>query len=347
MLFIHQYAAISAQATFPNGYIDEVFAPVENKLYAKEPLYEEIPKGSLRRMSKPVRMGIGAAMAVLKDASTPAGIIIGTANAGMDDCFRFLEQLIQYEEGPLTPGSFVQSTPNALPGQLGMMTQNHGYNVTHVHLGTAFENALIDAAMMVEENPEATYLVGAVDDISAYNHNINRLDGWYKENFPANGDFYATGVNGSIPGEGAAMFHVSGKSVGSIAGIVAIDTLHTSEPAVAGAHLARFLALHLPEGNPLDIFLSGENGDQRMLSFYMACEAELAPSTAVLRFKHLSGEFPTASSMGVWISCSIFQRQRFPQHLLKSPSACTQFKYILLYNTFKGVQHSFILLSAS
>ena len=347
MLFIHQYAAISAQATFPDRDVDEVVTPFDNKLFAKEPAYEEIPKGSLRRMSKPVRMGIGAAMAILKDAPTPAGIIIGTANAGMDDCFRFLEQLIEYEEGPLTPGSFVQSTPNALPGQVGMMTHNHGYNVTHVHLGTAFENALIDATMMVEENPAHTYLVGAVDDISAYNHNIKRLDGWYKENFPNDGDVYAGGSNGSIPGEGAAMFHVSGHSGGAIAGIVAVDTLHTSEPAVVAAHLGRFLELHLPDGVQPDIFLSGENGDQRVLPFYLACEAERSPDTAVLRYKHLSGEFPTASAIGVWISCSIFQRQRFPQHMVKYPSACTQFKYILLYNTFKGAQHSFILLSAS
>jgi hypothetical protein len=152
MLFIHQFASISAQATFGDVNLEEISPPVEGKFLAKEPTYDDIPKGALRRMSKPVRMGIGAASAVFKNSGKLEGIIGATANGGMDDCFRFLEQIVQYEEGQLTPGNFVQSTPNAMPAQVGMMSQNHGYNTTHVHLGLAFENALVDAAMMVEEN---------------------------------------------------------------------------------------------------------------------------------------------------------------------------------------------------
>jgi hypothetical protein len=95
----------------------------------------------------------------MENAKGLDGIIIGTANAGMEDCFHFLKQMVDYNEGLLTPGNFVQSTTNALAGQLGMMKHNTGYNITHVHLGLAFENALLDAAMRLEEYPWHNYLL--------------------------------------------------------------------------------------------------------------------------------------------------------------------------------------------
>ncbi|MES2891138.1 MAG: beta-ketoacyl synthase chain length factor [Bacteroidota bacterium] len=345
MLFIHQYACISAQDSFPEVNLDAVIAPVDGKLFAREPAYDEIPKGILRRMSKPVRMAIGAASVLLKTSGRLDGIIGATANAGMDDCFRFLQQIIQYEEGLLTPGNFVQSTPNAMPAQVSMMTQNHGYNMTHVHLGLAFENALIDASMLVDEYPGSKYLLGTVDDISAYNYNINRLGGWYKE-LNSHGDFYNAGTTGSLPGEGAAMFIVSSEKSGSIAGITAAETLHTEDAALVVARLQTFLSLHLPNEVP-DLLLSGENGDQQLLSFYEGCEQLLPPGTGVLRYKHLTGEFPTANALGLWFGCYILQHQRFPAHMVKVEPGVEKLRHILIYNNFKGLQHSFILLSGS
>ena len=69
-----------------------------------------------------------------------------------EDCIRFLNQIVQYDEGTLTPTNFVQSTPNAIASTIGMNLQCHGYNITHVHRGNAFENALLDALMYLDES---------------------------------------------------------------------------------------------------------------------------------------------------------------------------------------------------
>jgi hypothetical protein len=348
MMFIHEFSAVSPQESFLFGDMNALNPPANNKLYATEPAYEGIPKGALRRMSKPVRMGVGAAYPLLDKPILPAGIIMGTANAGMDDCFHFLQQIVQYDEGLLTPGNFVQSTPNALPAQLSMMTHNHGYNITHVHLGLAFENALIDAYLMLADNPANTYLVGAVDDISAYNHNINRLEGWYKTGDVTGFDLYEPGSAGSIPGEGAAIFRVNATREGSVARVVAVDTLHSTRIEQVANHLREFLEQNLPVGETVDILLSGENGDSRLLAYYVACEKEVGDRAIVLRFKHMSGEYPTATSFGCWIAAYIFQQQSVPGHMVKYRGIIpTPFRNILLYNNFKGNQHSFILLSAS
>src|ERR1700744_2725255 len=109
MLYIHQSTCISPQQTFVEIDIDTLHEPADNKLKAIEPAYEGIPPGVLRRMAKAVRMGVGASLPILAAFPLVDGFIIGTANAGMEDCIKFLNQIIQYEEGVLTPGNFVQS----------------------------------------------------------------------------------------------------------------------------------------------------------------------------------------------------------------------------------------------
>ena len=160
MFYIHHCTCISPQQTFPVADLATLHQPVDQKLSVIEPKYPDIPPGVLRRMSKSVRIGVGISMSLLNQLPAPNGIIIGTANAGFEDCFHFLKQIIDYNEGLLSPGSFVQSTPNALAAQLGMLSRNKGYNITHVHLGLAFENAMTDAGMLMKEHTGNSYLLG-------------------------------------------------------------------------------------------------------------------------------------------------------------------------------------------
>ena len=345
MIYIHQTSCISPQQTFPSAELERLHLPVDNKLLAIEPAYEGIPKSVLRRLSKPVRMGVGAALPLIGRLENLDGIIIGTANAGMEDCFYFLKQIVEYDEGLLTPGNFVQSTANALAGQLGMLKQNKGYNITHVHLGLAFENALLDAAMQVEEHPDHTYLLGAVDDISVYNYAINSLDGWFKDEAETGKNLYNSGTKGSIPGEGAAMFLVNGVRESAIAMVVAVNTIHTKDEVVVKQQLNNFLVKHLPAHKQISVLISGENGDRRLTKFYAACEELLHRDAGIIRYKHISGEYPTAVATALWMACKILQNDPVPQHMIKKDWQDEPVKYILIYNNFKGGQHGFMLVA--
>ncbi|HTL07633.1 MAG TPA: beta-ketoacyl synthase chain length factor, partial [Chitinophagaceae bacterium] len=172
MFYIHLAHCISAQHSFGSVDIEQLQPVVNNKLQVIEPSYQGIPTGVLRRMGRAIRMGVGGALPIIKSSHQPLqGIIIGTADGGMEDCIKFLNQIIDYDEGMLTPTNFVQSTTNAIAAQIGLLSANTSYNTTHVHRGLAFENALIDAAMLLQEHAGAQYLVGGVDEISAYNYN--------------------------------------------------------------------------------------------------------------------------------------------------------------------------------
>lgn len=344
MLYIHQAYCISPQKTFQDVDLQELHEPAEKRLLAIEPSYDGIPPGILRRMGRAVRMGVGASMPVIKSAGELNGIIIGTGKGGMEDCIKFLNQIVQYEEGLLAPGNFVQSTSNAVAAQVGMMSKNKSYNTTHVHRGHAFENALIDAVMQLNEFPGSNYLLGGVDEISDFDYNIENLDGAYKQESISNKDLYQTDSPGSIAGEGAAMFLVNDQKENAVAFIGAINILHSQDITQVKNTLQQFIATHVKTGEKVDLFLSGESGDNRTLKFYSSCESLLPANTALARFKHLSGEYATASSFAVWLACHILQQQKVPGNMMKDPVEVSAPKTILLYNNYKGLQHSFMLI---
>src|SRR5450755_624056 len=163
MTYFHQSFCISPQISFPETDLSQLRGSKNNLLNVIEPAYPGIPAGIKRRMGKSVRMAVGAALPLLEKHPQPDGIVIATANGGMEDCIKFLNQIIEYKEGLLTPTNFVQSTSNAAAGQIAMVTKNHQYNTTHVHRGLAFENALMDVVMLIKENKGSGYLLGSTD----------------------------------------------------------------------------------------------------------------------------------------------------------------------------------------
>lgn len=329
MLYIHHASCISPQDGLgsPRG-------PEDNLLKAVEPRYEGIPGNVLRRMSKSVKMGVGAALPLLK--YSPDGILIGTGYGGMEDSIRFLNQIVKYDEGTLTPGPFVQSTANAIASQLGLLHHNRGYNITFVNRGLSFESALLDAWMLAKENPGRSWLAGGVDEISDHHYRFELAEGWYKKEDLTGKDLYATQSPGTIAGEGAAVFLLSDRAAGALVAIRKIVVL-TGEDENA---LRLAVANLLEDENP-DLLLSGENGDCRAQRWYQTVESVAGPNAGILRFKHLSGESPTASAYALWLACNL--PARLPSHLIKRfPQVAP--RRILFYNNYKFNQHSLILL---
>lgn len=263
MFYIHQACSISPQQTFSGLGIDFLVESKENKLKAMEPSYENVPKNILRRMGKVVRIGVGAGLPLIAEASKIDGIIVGTANGGMEESVLFLNQIMKFNEGILAPGNFVQSTSNAIAAQIGLLSSNKGYNITHVHSGSAFENAAVDAAMLLMENKPNCYLLGGVDEIGSYNYKFDYLSGWYKKELISNKHLYQTDSPGTIAGEGSSMFLINNEAENSIAKVEAIKTIHTEDKSKVKDQLQHFITTNISEEEKIDLFLSGENGDNR------------------------------------------------------------------------------------
>jgi hypothetical protein len=345
MFYIHQSKCISPQDLFLNADLDQLNESVDNQLKVIEPVYEGIPFPILRRMGKAVRIGVGAALPLISQSDKLNGIVVGTANGGMEDCIKFLNQIIEYEEGTLTPTNFVQSTTNAIASQLALLSSNKGYNITHVHRGLSFENAIIDVDMLLKEQPGNAYLLGGVDEISTYNYNIDLLGAWFKDKI-SNKELYFRNTAGTIAGEGSAMFIVNRLKENARAKLEAISIFHSEDETLIADRLQHFLKTNLAEGEKIDLVLSGENGDSRYLKNYTSCETVAGAHAVIARYKHMTGEYATSTAVALWLACHFLQNPHVPAHMIKKQGSEKEFKKILIYNNFKGVQNSLILVSA-
>jgi len=347
-MYIKESICISPQETFPSRFATETLIEHQgNKYFAVEPSYEGlIPMGALRRMGKAVRMGVAAGTSLLRNEPDTDGIIIGTANGGLEDCIKFLNQIVDYNEGTLTPTNFVQSTPNALAGQLALIHKNHGYNITHSHGGLSFENAVIDAFLQFEQQETRQLLVGSIEEISEYNYAIDLKSGLYKEEMTTSKTLLSSNTKGTVCGEGAAMFLFEKES--SRQGQIRIaDLSHTSyaRPERLHQHLNRFLERNGLNFSDIEGLILGYNGDEKANAWYDGVKSAFPETVALYTFKNACGEYPTASSFALWMAQQILQGNPIPDELILRESEISPRK-ILIYNHYRGIQHSFILLDA-
>jgi hypothetical protein len=152
---------------------------------------------------------------------------------------------------------------------------------------------------------------------------------------------------GSLAGEGAVMLAVNGLDSGAIAKVELLDLIHTEDPELLKGRMAQSIestGFGQKEG---DLLLSGENGDNRLKIYFQTFLSLFKPDLTVARFKHMSGEYPTASAIGCWLACQIIQSQHLPTHMIKdSAISPSLIRRILLYNCYKGCQHSLVQVSS-
>lgn len=347
-MYITDSACISPQRTFDNAFFEgEIKVHEGDRYIAVEPAYGQlIPAGLLRRMGKAVRMGVGAGLPLMQNAQIE-GIILGTANGGLEDCLKFLNQIVDYDEGTLTPTNFVQSTPNAVAGNLALMSKTTGYNTTHVHKGLAFEAALLDTMLLLEEKRGKTFLVGSIEEISDYNHNIDLLAGSFKT-----GDFTSENLlkidsPGSANGEGSAMFLVeavrSEQTIAQIRDVYQSNNLAEKELApVADAFLQR----NGMQAGDIDTVIMGISGDNRTDHWYFNLQQALFGESNCYTYKNMVGDYPTASAFATWMGAQVLAGKRVPDACVWAQKNTRTPKHILIYNHYKASQHGFILLGS-
>jgi hypothetical protein len=121
---------------------------------------------------------------------------------------------------------------------------------------------------------------------------------------------------------------------------------YNEDPSIIRDRLTIFIDKYLGADEKIDLLITGENGDNRILKYYESCESIMNEQVSIVRFKHMSGEYPTATSMGLWLCCQIFETQHIPIHMCKKTSEEKKsYRNALIYNSYQGVQHSFTLVS--
>ena len=347
-MYIRSTGNISPQKTFGNQPF--LADPVEysgNRLSCIEPDYKNLIDIKLiRRMSRIIRMGVAAAMECLRegDVKVPDAIITGTAYGCLEDTGIFLTKMVEYKEELLTPTAFIQSTHNTIGAQIGLMLQCNNYNNAFVHRGFSFESALLDALMLLKEDEFENVLVGGIDEITHISHTILSRMGLYKRENISNLNIYQSNSKGTIAGEGATFFLFSkNPSANDYAKLLGLKTFY--KPAGLNEikeQISSFLATHNVSLGDTDLILTGDNGD---MSYPAKGQQPFFKNNRTAKFKHLCGDYPTASAFALWTAAKIIKTGEVPA-ILEANSESKRVKLILVYNSYQDIHHSLFLVAA-
>lgn len=345
-MFIKDLTCISPQKTIQGDFFEsEPIIYTGSQLKAVEPSYSDIPRSQLRRMGKSNRMATGAGMPLLQKYKTD-GIIIGTTDGGMEDCHKFLNQIVKFEEGTLTPTNFVQGSPSSPAGGLALMSANSGYNNTHSNKGLSFENCLMDADLLFIEGRAKSLMVGCVEEISQSQYRIETLAGFIKKDEITSDKLIGCGTPGAVNGEGAAMFVVDSENDGAIAEIVDSDMISYPSSDDLSLKVKLFLGRNGLEAPDIDALMLGYSGDSNSDFWYDAFAKQTFPETGIISFKNLFGETPSASAFATWFAAELLNGKTIPELAIQKPIS-RELKTILIYNHYQGKQHGFVLVRAA
>ena len=151
---------------------------------------------------------------------------------------------------------------------------------------------------------------------------------------------------GALAGEGAAFFTL-GREKGSNAWAVLADVATEFTPGKnPGLEEVtdRFLLRNGLNRNDIDLLLLGFNGDRENDPVYAQFAKQNFPDVAVARYKHLCGEYHTATGFGLYAAAGILKHQTCPSILLATGNMPTNFRNILIYNHFRDTNHTFLLV---
>ncbi|MWB93866.1 3-oxoacyl-ACP synthase [Flavobacterium sp. GA093] len=348
--YINGVGCISTQKTFDTVFLEEAaYNQNDTVLSIIKPDYKDfISPASSRRMAKGVKNGIVASALAMKDANTENVdmIISGTGMGCIEDSEKFLKNILDNNEEFLTPTSFIQSTHNTVGAQIALTLQCKGYNFTYVNGAISFESALLDAKMQIEEDEANTVLVGGIDENADYTLSLFKLAGFIKKEQDQPFNLLTETSPGVVYGEGASFFILENeKKENTYAEILDVEIINTLEENEVETQIVSFLKANQLQISDVDAVVLGFNGDATFDGYYKNLAENTFAQTPQLYYKHLSGEYNTASAFALWMASKIIKTQEIPEIVKVNQVEKPVYKTILLYNQYNGKNHSFTLLS--
>ncbi|MCC7031087.1 MAG: beta-ketoacyl synthase chain length factor [Chitinophagaceae bacterium] len=355
-VYILSASCISPQPTFGADAdflrSESICSTDNNVLYCQEPDFKQfINPVQIRRMSRALKIGFSAAMDCLNQSGILQidAVIVGTGKGCLVDTESFLHSIKQYHETALNPTHFIHSTYNQLNGMIALNRKINSYNMTYVHRGFSFEHSLLDAALLIEEGEAQHVLAGSFDEMTSEHLAVKGNWGYWKKEKIESRDLLRSDTPGTIAGEGSSFFVLGNEQTNSQQVCIRdIRTLYKPEEADLKKSIESILSQHDLQAADIDLLMCGNNGNVQQQHFdtYLS---NAFPESTFLYFKHLCGDYDTASQFACWLSTQILLQQTIP-HFLYHPLQTKHFqkdkiRYILLYNNYFEINQSLILLS--
>ncbi|PKA98653.1 3-oxoacyl-(acyl-carrier-protein) synthase [Flavobacteriaceae bacterium MAR_2009_75] len=349
-VYINSVGSVSAQKTFDNSFLDDVVLHNDTVINVIAPNYKEyIPPAAARRMAKGIKMSTVSAKNAMQEAEVSEdeidAIIVGTGLGCIGDSEKFVSDIIDNNEQFLTPTRFIQSSHNTVAGQIALGIGCKGHNFTYVHSAISFESAVLDAKMQIEENEARTILVGGVDELVDHHISTHRLIGHIKKEAIETMSVLKSGTSGAVFSEGAHFFVLSNEKKSSCySELVALKTFNVLSESQVSDETSNFLMEQGLTEESVDLIIMGNNGDKDFDRYYDSLSEGALKKVPQAYFKHLSGEFDTASGFGFWLANMILKQGKVPASVQLNEKKAESVQTILIYNQYRGENHSLTLL---
>jgi 3-oxoacyl-[acyl-carrier-protein] synthase II len=346
-VYIRAACTISPQDTFPGKEIPAIVKEYRPFLKCILPDFKQyFTPLQLRRMNTLIKSGNVCALETLKEAGieSPDCIITATGLGCIEDTEKFLHQILHTHEGLLAPTAFIQSTHNTIGAQVALNVNCKGYNVLYAHKTLSFENALLDAQMLIREGEVSKILVGGFDEITTENFELKKSIGQYKAD-SSNFDLLTSQSSGSIAGEGTSFFLITNqKSSENYAIIESVNILsHCNSIEEIIQWHTKVLNKNNIQLENVDLITCGLNGDAANSQIYLEVLNRLYKDSTQAFYKHMCGEYDTASSFGLWFTANVIKNNFLPKHA-QIQSKAENYKHVVLYNQDNFKNHCLILL---
>ncbi|MBP8850189.1 MAG: beta-ketoacyl synthase chain length factor [Breznakibacter sp.] len=349
--YLNGIGSVSAQGDIDNVFSGEVIVNNgTNFLEVRKPVYKDyISPIAMRRMAAGVKNSVVASSVALKEANREMvdAIITGTGTGCIEDSEKFLNLVVDNNEEYLTPLSFIQSTHNAVSSHIALGLKCRAYNLTYANSAISFETALLDAKMLIEEDEASVVLIGGVDEMTEQTISFFELAGIIKDRKNIGDSLLNSTSKGVVYGEGATFFVVEDElSPSTYAELVDITFENSIKISELESKMVEFLSLNALTVEQIDAVVLGFNGDVETDLFYRNLTGGLFKDIPQLYYKHLCGEFNTSSAFGIALGANLLKRQQIPSVLSVNNLSRKCYKRVLLYNQYKGADHSFVLLAS-
>lgn len=344
--YITSSKAISAQNTFGNEFPLENVKPTDLQMFAIEPDYKQfIHPMKLRRMSKVVKMGVASALQCLRESGIeqPEAIITTTGWGCLSDTFKFLDEIAEKQEQTLSPATFIQSTHNTVGGQIALLLGCQEYNSVYVNDSVSFEHGLLDAILLLEEGKQ-TVLIGGIDELTEIDFTLKKQAGWWKDQ-PENTPLFQSKTPGTISGEGSTFFLLSNNPNGNASSC--IESIKFTMNKNQDIALKDLLSGNNISREEIDLVISGINGDFSTNSNYINFIDDNLSSAQHCYYKHLTGDYDSASAFSLWLADQIIRTQKVPEYIMinRRSDPHQAIEKILIHNFKQPSEHGFILVS--
>ena len=213
-----------------------------------------------------------------------------------------------------------------------------------MNTSSSLEFSFLDAKLQIGDGEAENVLVGSTDEQTDRTMELYKLNNTIKkeENFPV--DYLHSTTNGVIWGEGAIFFVLGkDKTENSYAQLKDIKISSRLDVTETQQFVEDFLAKNNLTNIDIDAVILGFSGDAKSDVYYTKA-IDLFQDSALLYYKHLSGEFNTASGFSTFMACHILRNQEIPEVMMINSVKKEGIKNVLLYNHLGGNDHSLVLL---